>query len=352
MPSASSSEVGAVDDLVDPCVEVAIPPLLPAMVAGPDTVVVARHQDDPSEEAAKAVDRAIESTHARIAEEPDVVVGADRLVPAIDQEGVEAGLGSSSAGPSSGATPAARARSGSYRAMLRCPRWRSAVKKRATTGPSSRPRPGLASAIRPSLSVGHSRDARAPRDEEAARPREGRRSRTDGEASTTALGDWFATALFWRPQVALLVNTQTFVPVFMELAPAAKLLDRAPAAIEAVLRRHGVPEQFLAAERVAMAESRIGPTNERSVLGVMNEMAFYGEQHFRAGLTDLELLSLRVAHMPIGPLRKREGFPDRELEAFVGGFESLAEVIPIRPGLAEPHRRPTELRLRPATSSS
>ncbi|MGI9023345.1 MAG: DUF6933 domain-containing protein, partial [Acidimicrobiales bacterium] len=49
-----------------------------------------------------------------------------------------------------------------------------------------------------------------------------------GDASTTALGDWFATALFWRPQVALLVNSRTLFPVFMELAPAATLLDRAP----------------------------------------------------------------------------------------------------------------------------
>ncbi|MGH3850738.1 MAG: DUF6933 domain-containing protein, partial [Pseudonocardiaceae bacterium] len=29
--------------------------------------------------------------------------------------------------------------------------------------------------------------------------------------STTELGDWFATALFWRPRVALLVNQQTFL---------------------------------------------------------------------------------------------------------------------------------------------
>jgi len=27
--------------------------------------------------------------------------------------------------------------------------------------------------------------------------------------STTTLGDWFATVLFWRPQVALLVNERT-----------------------------------------------------------------------------------------------------------------------------------------------
>jgi hypothetical protein len=59
----------------------------------------------------------------------------------------------------------------------------------------------------------------------------------DGDVSTAALGDWFATPLFWRPQVALFVNSRTLLPVFTELAPAATLLHRAPAAIEAVLRR-------------------------------------------------------------------------------------------------------------------
>lgn len=152
------------------------------------------------------------------------------------------------------------------------------------------------------------------------------------DTSTTALGDWFATALFWRPHVALLVNTTTFVPVVMELAPAATLLDRVPAAIAAVLARHGVPERFLDAELRAMAETRLGPTNDRSVLGVMNELAFLGQHHLEAGIGDLELLSLRLADVPLGPLRKRHGFPDRELAAFVGGLGPLAEVIPLRPG--------------------
>jgi hypothetical protein len=81
------------------------------------------------------------------------------------------------------------------------------------------------------------------------------------DVSTTLLGDWFATALFWRPQVALLVNLRTFLPVFLELTPAATLLERAPVAIEAVLRLHGVDEAVLAAERDEMRDARIAPTN-------------------------------------------------------------------------------------------
>lgn len=33
----------------------------------------------------------------------------------------------------------------------------------------------------------------------------------DGEQSTTRLGVWYATALSWRPQIALLVNEPTLL---------------------------------------------------------------------------------------------------------------------------------------------
>jgi hypothetical protein len=147
----------------------------------------------------------------------------------------------------------------------------------------------------------------------------------DGEESTTALGDWFANALFWRPQVALLVNSRTLLPVFVELAPAATLLERVPAAIEAVLRRHGVDETFLAAERNAMSDVRIAPTNDRRVIGVMNEFAFHGEWLWKEGQHDLEALSLRMSSLIIGKLA--EGSPDRALAAVMDGTEPPAKVI-------------------------
>jgi len=147
----------------------------------------------------------------------------------------------------------------------------------------------------------------------------------DGVESTNALGDWSANALFWRPQVALLVNSRTLLPVFMELAPTATLLDRAPATIEAVLRRHGLDETFLAAERKAMGEVRIAPTNDRRVVGVMNEFAFHGEGLFEEGRHDLEALSLRMSSLIIGKLA--EGSPDRALAAALGSTEPLAKVI-------------------------
>jgi hypothetical protein len=170
----------------------------------------------------------------------------------------------------------------------------------------------------------------------------------ESDVSTTLLGDWFATALFWRPQVALLVNQRTFVPVFLELAPAATLLERAPAAIEAVLGLLGVDRAFVAAERDEMRDVRIAPTNDRSVVGVMNEFAFHGECHWKDGLHDFGALSVRMADLPLGPLRHRTGYPDRELLALVGGGERSARVIPF-PG-PRAHEMPTPVRSSPSAS--
>lgn len=124
--------------------------------------------------------------------------------------------------------------------------------------------------------------------------------------------------------MALLVNSRTLLPVFMELAPAATMLERAPVAIEAVLRRHGIDEAFLAAEREAMGDVRIAPTNDRRVVGVMNEFAFHGEWLFKESQHDLEALSLRMSSLIIGKLD--EGSPDRALAAITGGAEPLAKV--------------------------
>ncbi len=137
------------------------------------------------------------------------------------------------------------------------------------------------------------------------------------DESTTALGDWFATAVFWRPQAAMFVNERTLLPVFVPLAPAATLFERAPSAIASVLRRHGVSDAVVASELSAMNEIRLAPTNNRSVVGVMNEFTDFGERCFRDGVVDLEELSMRVSRLIVGPLMKREGSPDRELAALL-----------------------------------
>jgi hypothetical protein len=61
----------------------------------------------------------------------------------------------------------------------------------------------------------------------------------EGEQSTTLMGQWYATAMFWKPQIALFVNEPTLLPVLMPLAPAATLLARFPQQLAAVLAAHG-----------------------------------------------------------------------------------------------------------------
>ncbi|MGH3387707.1 MAG: DUF6933 domain-containing protein [Actinomadura sp.] len=67
----------------------------------------------------------------------------------------------------------------------------------------------------------------------------------DVEPSTTLLGQWYATAVFWKPQIALFVNEPTLLPVLMPLAPAATLLDRFPQQLATVLAAHGTPDAIL-----------------------------------------------------------------------------------------------------------
>lgn len=90
-----------------------------------------------------------------------------------------------------------------------------------------------------------------------------------------------------------------------------------------------------------MREVRIGPTNDRRVLGVMNEFALHGEALWKeGGLQDLGALSLRLASLTLGPLHHRSGSPDRELAAVVGSTEPLATVIAF-PSPAAAHPAPT-----------
>jgi hypothetical protein len=99
----------------------------------------------------------------------------------------------------------------------------------------------------------------------------------EGESGTTLLGPWYATALFWKPQVVLLVNEATLLPVLMPLAPAATVLARITEQIGAVLAGYGTPGEILAEEQRRMRERRIAKTANRSVVGVMNEFARLAE---------------------------------------------------------------------------
>lgn len=63
-----------------------------------------------------------------------------------------------------------------------------------------------------------------------------------------------------------------------------------------------------------MGEAVLAKTNNRTVVGMMNEFAYLGAAH---GDSDALSLSLRLARTPCGPLYRRNVSPDRELAALV-----------------------------------
>jgi hypothetical protein len=137
-----------------------------------------------------------------------------------------------------------------------------------------------------------------------------------GCAPTTALGNWYATVLFWKPQVALLVNEKTLLPVLMPLAPASDLEMRFPQRLSEVLLAHGVAQPFIESEIAQMREVQYAKTNNRSVVGVMNQLS-YMAHNYRDYLqtNDLLLLSLRLSETPCGPLYKSFITPANALKA-------------------------------------
>jgi hypothetical protein len=137
-----------------------------------------------------------------------------------------------------------------------------------------------------------------------------------GQASTTLLGDWYATAWFWRPQAALLVSEVTLMPVLMPLAPAVTLLQRFGPELAAVLAAHGAPAEFIDAELREMDQVRLARTASRSVVGIMNEFTHLADA-WHQDEPDLLALAVRLAATPCSPLYKRNISPDRELAALV-----------------------------------
>lgn len=137
----------------------------------------------------------------------------------------------------------------------------------------------------------------------------------------TILGNWYANVLFWKPQVVLLVNERTLLPVLMPLAPAATLGERFPEALQRVLEALGVVPAFVAVEISAMADVRFARTANRSVVGVMNGFKHLAEDYrdYR-GLDDLVTLAVELSGTPCGPLYSRHVSPDRELDALLAGW--------------------------------
>jgi hypothetical protein len=122
-------------------------------------------------------------------------------------------------------------------------------------------------------------------------------------SSTVLMGSWYATVLFWKPQLALLVNERTLLPVLMPLAPAADLATRFPQYLERVLTAHGIDQSFIDHVLAQMREVQYAKTSSRSVVGIMNLFSYLEEGYCDYLETDdLLELSLKLSEIPCSPL--------------------------------------------------
>lgn len=141
--------------------------------------------------------------------------------------------------------------------------------------------------------------------------------------SDTSLGNWYATLLFWKPQVALLVSERTLLPVLMPLAPSATLARRFPAQLALVLKEHGVSSEFIAQEVWRMDKVQYAKTANRSVVGILNEFVMQAEfwlaayAYEKGDDDDLLAISAKLAETPCSPLYKGPVSPDKALHELV-----------------------------------
>ena len=136
--------------------------------------------------------------------------------------------------------------------------------------------------------------------------------------STTALGDWYVNRLTVdkRP-LLLLVSARSLLPLLIPARDVASLPDRLPDLVAARLRRLGIPPAVVHAEIASIRPVRVGPTADRSVVGIMVDFAKGVPFHLEVGAWDdttLPFVEAQLAETPCHASGRFEDviFPDRK----------------------------------------
>lgn len=127
-------------------------------------------------------------------------------------------------------------------------------------------------------------------------PQEEERAVTD-----TRLGDWTAHLFFiGRQQIVLGVNNRTLLPVLLPIAPNKTFIPRFAEAAGEILMALGIDRKEVLSEMSRMAECIVATTNDRQVLGTVND--FGRALEFYVDGRPLPEISLRLAETPCGPI--------------------------------------------------
>ena len=121
-------------------------------------------------------------------------------------------------------------------------------------------------------------------------------------SSDTALGDWYVNRVVVdRQPLLLLVSSTSLLPMLIPAQNVRGLPARLAALVEARLRRCGLDDRTITAETLAMASVAVGPTVDRSVLGIMVDFAKAVPYHLEPGQwgeTTLRIVEERLAATP------------------------------------------------------
>ncbi|MCL5291463.1 MAG: hypothetical protein M1548_02905 [Actinobacteria bacterium] len=124
------------------------------------------------------------------------------------------------------------------------------------------------------------------------------------EPSTTVLGDWFANLIYvGRQRFILLVSERSRLPVLLPGRDVKNLANNLPEALSRVLLGLGISPFIVKGEVGEMHEAVIAKTNNRSVLGTLNDFAIMLD--YRLGgepYADLVDVALWLSDVPVGPL--------------------------------------------------
>jgi uncharacterized protein DUF6933 len=97
--------------------------------------------------------------------------------------------------------------------------------------------------------------------------------------SSSRLGDWYGNILqIGRRQHLLFISERSRLPVVIPIREAKRLEAVFPSAVCDVLAAVGIGAKDIADERSRMAEISFGRTNNRSLLGTLNDFAFMAQQ--------------------------------------------------------------------------
>lgn len=119
--------------------------------------------------------------------------------------------------------------------------------------------------------------------------------------STTRLGDWTANLfIIRRQQIVLAVNNTTLFPVLLPLAPNTTFISRFVEAAGETLIAIGVDRKEALSEMAAMNDCVVAPTNDRRVLGAINDFGRMLEVYLDG--RPLPEVALHLAEAPCGPI--------------------------------------------------